>query len=346
VRDADAAQHILDILFGLNRPELEERLHGFSNAIAEILHDHHAHGAPVGAAPPGAEVPKVALVSISKPVWFYGLEPLAAKLLPPKDGRLRRLAFAQLALPGRPDLAELVKNPADELARLSCAVPLWLTETFYFSPSYAPITAIGTLNPPGLPAGASAKAGGAPAHLVLFGAEWSTENLRQLVESSTDGVDYLITGALRAAAADYELVLRVWEVKNYRERKTFTARWTPATADAALAQLRADLCAYMEWSPASAALAYVPPAHPRAWLDTLSGSLGTFLVEKNILPLESIAPPAAALAHAAQHAASGETASLAYLTLRARAAKLGVAAPEGVALARSPLVAEAQKILG
>src|SRR5688500_1699232 len=37
VRNADAAQHVLDILFALNRPELEDRLHGFSNAIAEIL---------------------------------------------------------------------------------------------------------------------------------------------------------------------------------------------------------------------------------------------------------------------------------------------------------------------
>ena len=37
VRNPDAAQHVLDILFALNRPELEERLHGFSNAIAELL---------------------------------------------------------------------------------------------------------------------------------------------------------------------------------------------------------------------------------------------------------------------------------------------------------------------
>src|SRR5581483_8406312 len=29
VRDPDAAQHVLDILFDLDRPELEERLHGF-----------------------------------------------------------------------------------------------------------------------------------------------------------------------------------------------------------------------------------------------------------------------------------------------------------------------------
>ena len=33
-------------------------------------------------------MPKVGLISISKPIWFYGLEPMAAQLLPPKDGRL------------------------------------------------------------------------------------------------------------------------------------------------------------------------------------------------------------------------------------------------------------------
>ena len=37
LRQADAAQHVLDILFELNRPELEDRLHGFSNAIAELI---------------------------------------------------------------------------------------------------------------------------------------------------------------------------------------------------------------------------------------------------------------------------------------------------------------------
>ena len=335
VRDADAAQHVLDILFALNRPELEDRLHGFSNAIAEILHDQRAPVPTGGGAPPGADVAKVALISVSKPIWFYGLEPLAAQLLPPKDGRLRRIAFAQLALPGRTDLADAMKNPADELARLSCALPLWFAETFYFSPSYAPIAAVGILNPPG----------GAPAHLVLFGAEWSTDNLRQLVDTSSEGLDYIVTGALRATAGDYELLLRVWEVKSLRERKTLSARWTPATADAALTQLHAEVRGFMEWSPASAALAYTPPARPRAWLDTLGASLGLFLVEKNILPAEQLVPPAESLAHAAQHAASGEAASLAFLTLRTRAAKHGAAAPANVALARSPLVIEAQKLL-
>ena len=42
VRNIDAAQHVLDILFSLNRPDLEERLFGFSNVIAELMAGHEA----------------------------------------------------------------------------------------------------------------------------------------------------------------------------------------------------------------------------------------------------------------------------------------------------------------
>ena len=338
VRNPDAAQHVLDILFGLQRPELEQRLYGFSNAIAEMIAAPHAAPPPgvVGGAAVGADAPKVALVSISKPIWFYGLEAMATQLLPSKEGHLRRIAFAQLALPNYPDLVAAMKKPEDELGRLSRALPLWLAEAFYFSPSYHPVAAVAVMNPPD----------GAPAHLMIFGAEWTTENLRQLVDTSGNGLDFIVTGALRVHAGDYEALLRVWEVKTFRERKTFTARWTPATADEALAKLHGDVRAYMEWSPDSAAFAYVPTAKPRAWLDTLGGSLGLFLVEKNVIPLAAISPSAEVLAHATQHAAAGEAASFAFLTTRARISKLDatVVVSGDVTLARSPLVNEAKKI--
>ena len=64
-------------------------------------------------------------------------------------------------------------------------------------------------------------------HYVVFGAEWTTENLRQLVETTEGGLDYIVSGALRGNAGDYEVILRIWEVKTFRERKTFNARWTP-----------------------------------------------------------------------------------------------------------------------
>ncbi len=336
IRNADAAQHVLDILFALNRPELEDRLHGFSNAIAEILAapDQVGGGGPAGG--PGAPgAPKIGLVTISKPIWFYGLEPLAAQLLPPKEGRLRRIAFAQLALPGRTLDEAAQRQPEDELGRLARGLPLWLAETFYFSALYHPVAAVAF----------RAAEGGGENHAVTFTAEWTTENLRQLVETSGDGVDYIVTGALRAAAGDYELTLRVWEVKTFRERKTFSTRWTPATADTALAKIHGEVRAYLEWSPSSAAYAYLVPAQPRSWIDTLGASLGLFLVEKSILPAAQLPPVEVDLAEAGRRAATSEAASLAFLSLRTRAVRLGLAAALDAPLARSPLVLQAQKAL-
>lgn len=334
-RNADAAQHVLDILFALNRPELEQRLHGFSNAIAEMIHERHAPLDP-GAGMQIAEVAKVGLITISKPIWSYGLEAMAAQLLPAKEGKLRKLAFAQLALPGAyPDVAVAMAQPEDELGRLARALPVWLAETFYFSSAYAPVAAVGVMNRPGL-----------AAQPMIFGAEWSVENLRQLVETS-DGLDYIFTGALKATGEEFELLLRVWEVKKLRERKTFAAKWTRATADAELAKLHEQIRTFMEWQPAGTGLGYAPPALPRAWLDTLGASLGAFLVEKAILPKETIAAADALLAAEAARAAANETASLAYLTLRARLTKsAGATAPAGVALAESAIVSEAARILG
>jgi len=336
VRNADAAQHVLDILFALNRPELEDRLHGFSNAIAEILASPDQVTGHSGQPGSPGDAPKIGLITISKPIWFYGLEPLAAQILPPKEGRLRRIAFAQLAQPGTKADEKSTRVPEDELGRLSRAIPLWFAETFYFCPSYAAVAAIGIRTPP---------EGQGESHHIAFGAEWTTENLRQLVETSGEAPDYIVTGAVRAVAGDYEVTLRIWEVKTYRERKAFNVRWTPSTADAALNQLHAQLRTYMEWSPASAAFAYVIPALPRAWLETLGASLGLFLAEKAILARDQLAPIDADLREAAQRAPTGEAASFAFLTLCQRAGKLGFETPAAASLARSPLVAQARKAI-
>jgi len=324
LRNVEAAQHLLDILFALKRPDLEERLYGFSNAIAELM---QSENAPVdaGAGGGGREVAKVNLVSISKPIWFYGLEPLAEQVLAPKEGRLRRVGFGQLATPGIAD-AQAAERPEEEMGRLSRAIPLWLAETFHFTPHYAPIAAVGLVE----------------RHYVLFPAEWTAENLRQLVETTEGGLDYIFTGAIRQKAGDYELVLRVWEVKKFRERKTFTARWTPATADVELAKLHEQIRVFMEWMPAKGGLKYAPPVSPRAWLEMLGASLTLFLGEKNLLPAEQIPPMDDVVARTADAAVGNEAASLAFLTLRNRSEKLGVAARIEAELAASELIARAR----
>jgi hypothetical protein len=333
VHNVDAAQHVLDILFSLNRPELEERLYGFSNAIAELITQGLATADEDGPAP--AAGPKVSLISISKPIWFYGLEPLVEKILPPKEGRLRRVAFTQFALPGIKNIAEAIGQPEDELGRLSRALPLWLAETFYFSPHYAPIGVVGVLEHP--------ETGKRP---MLFGPEWTTDQLRQLANTNGEVLDYAFTGALKHNAGEYELILRVWDMKKFRERKTFALHWTSATADTELTKLNEAVRVFMEWTPETRGLTYAPAARPCVWLDLLGASLGFFMLEKVLQPKIPPAPPDFLAAGTAQFAADSEIAALASLTLRSRARRLGLTAPGGeTQVISTPLVEQARQTL-
>jgi hypothetical protein len=333
LRQADAAQHVLDILFSLQRPELEERLYGFSNAIAELINaDLPPLETAAGPGSPPAEAPQVNMVSISKPIWFYGLEPLAGQILPAKGERLRRVAFAQLALLGVPDLAEVMQKPETELGRLTRALPLWLAETFYFSPHYSPIAAVGVMN---------------GRHYALLGNEWTTENLRQLIDSTEGGLDYIFTGALRQIAGDYELVLRVWEVKKLRERKTFTLRWNSTTAESELTQLHEQIRMFMEWSPEKSGLGYAPPPRPSAWLGLLGSSLTLFLGDKGLLPKEQLVLPAAVIDAAAEQASTTEAASLGWLTLIHAGRRHGLVGNLAEVQVRpTAVVKQAQQLLG
>jgi hypothetical protein len=328
VRDAEAAQHILDVLFTIDRPELHDRLLGFSNAIAELI---QADANAVFVQP---EAAKLSMVSISKPIWFYRLEETAAQLLPAKEGRLRRVAFAQLAVPGMADVMQASTRPEDEQGRLSRAIPLWLAETFFFSAGYGAVTAVALQG---------------KLHYALLPVEWSAENVRQLSETSDGGLDYVVTGSLRNTSGDYELGLRLWEVKKFRELKSFTARWTPATADEALRQLHDQLRAYMEWTPlpAGQGLAYAPPVAPLAGLHALGAALTLFLGEKQMLPAAQLPQGSAALLRAARTMPDDVRAQLALVTGLLRMKALGIAAEaESREHAQAWLASEAAKAAG
>lgn len=271
-RNAEAAQHLLDLLFSLQRPELESRLVGFSNAVAELFMSEHE-----AAEQPMAETEaKVALVSISKPVWFYGLENLAPQLLPRKDGKARRVAFAQCALPGLGDASARAAQPEEALGRLSRGLPLWFADLFAASSGYETFAAIGASD---------------RKHYALFPTEWAAENIRQLHDTTEGGLDYVLTGALRNRNDDYELTLRIWEVKKYRELKAFSTRWNPASADEELRKFSELIRGYMEWKalPEGYGLAYTAPAAPHAYAHGLGSALTLFLGEKGVLAPEQAA---------------------------------------------------------
>jgi len=338
VRNADAAQHILDILFALNRPELQERLHGFSNAIAELLTEGSVKGIPQADPQAGKPAPiGLALVTLSRPVWAYGLEAFE-DILPKKEGRLRRVAFAQLALPGAyADAEDAMRRPMDELGRLSRAIPLWFAETFHFSPAYSSIAALGCFH----------EADGTRRPAILP-TEWTVENIKHLAETTTDGLDYVFTGTLRRTPGEHLLVLRIWEVKKLRERKQISVRWSAEGADAELKKLHEYVRTYMEWSPypEGSGIPYAPPSSPTAWLDALASLLSLFLVEKKLLPLDQLGEFLPIFDAFAPHAFSPPASSLAWISLRARAASLGLAPNlNEVLLSRHPAVARARKLI-
>jgi hypothetical protein len=317
LRDTHAAQHVLDLLFDLKKPELEDRLWGFSNAIGDLLANLR------GAAGAKGSAAAVNLVTISKPIWAYGIENVTG-LLPPKNDRLKTIAVGQLALLGVADTEAVSKTPEEALGRFTRGFPLWLAETLYFSPQYMTLAAIGLKE---------------QAHYALFPAEWSTDNIRQIIDSTSAPIDYVITGALREQDGDFTLTLRLWEIKGFRERKSFQANWTPATADAELTKLHEQIRLFFEWK-SSEGLDYQPPASPTAWIDTLGVSLSTFLADKNVLPREQLASLPSRLSDPAE----SESAALAHLTLADRCARLGVDAPT-VALPDSAWVTAARAAL-
>lgn len=341
LRNPDAAQHVLDILFSLNRPELAERLYGFANAIAEQLElrNQGKLTAADSADESGGEprVAKVNLATISKPIWFYGLEAISAEVLPAKEDRVRRVAFAPLGVLGVEDVAAAAKNPAHELGRLSRALPLWFAELLYFSPAYAPVAVLGIQEHPD-----------AENHFAVCPFEWGTEHIRQLLASpGGEGLDYVFTGALRETAGKYEMVLRLWEVRKLRERKQFSVQWTAETASTALGQFGDGLRAFMEAAPypAGNGIDYVRPADARSWLDALNASASYFLAEKKLLPASALPPAGEALSQLATAAAQETVPALAWLTLRARVARLGQEVPAETALADAAIVQRAQEAL-
>ncbi len=299
LRNPEAAQHVLDLLFALKKPELEDRLWGFSNAIGEIMvsNKHNKSSGPATS---------VNLVTISKPIWAYGIEDLPG-LLPQKNPKAKTVAFAQLTLPEHDDLERLCPQPEEALGRLTRGIPLWLADSLYFSPQYTTLTAVGMLG---------------QQHYMLFPAAWTADNIRQLIDTSGSPIDYVVTGDLREGGGDFHLSLRLWEIKGFRERKTFEVRWTPGNADQVLSDLHQHLRTYFECQEGPG-LPFEPAPRPLTWIDTLGASLSAFLVEKSVLPREQLAD----LPQPLVDPDSTSAAALAHLTLAARRQKIGVDTP-------------------
>ncbi len=335
-RDTESAQHLLDLLFSLQRPELEARLIGFSKAISELFisEGEAADSSSSSSNEPRAEK-KINLVSISKPIWSYGLEAQHGAILPTPDGKVRRVAFAQLSMPGTPAVMEQATKLEDDNGRLSRAFALWMAETFSYSAGYEAVAALGLVD---------------QQHYALFPVEWTAENLRQLNETSgSKGLDYIVAGWIRAHNDDFELGVRIWEVKKFRELKSFSVRFAPSTAKEALLKIHGQLRTYMEWCalPTGNGIGYELPTDPVAYLQALGASISLFLGGKALLPANQLRLETAPFVAAVQANPGDVRSNLALVTgLQCLKELGGTLDDEALSLARSWLASDAAQALG
>jgi len=104
----------------------------------------------------------------------------------------------------------------------------------------------------------------------------------------------------------------------------------------------------MEWAPypEGSGVPYALPASPAAWLEALASLLSLFLVEKKLMPREQLGDFLPIFDAFAPHAFSPPASSLAWISLRSRAASLGLAPNlTDVLLSRHPAVARARKLI-
>ena len=273
-----------------------------------------------------SSVETVSLVSIAKPVWAYGLETVTG-ILPPKSIPGRRIAFTQLATVGLPDLRERLARPEDDLGRFARGLPLWLAETMYFSSNYTPTAVLGSRD---------------RCRHVLFPNPWTPADIRQVAETTVGGLDFVVTGTLTGGNTRlWSLTIHLWDVAKSRERKTWSVEFTPDNADRALVGFHTHFRLFMEWTahPAGDGLAYSPPSRPSSWIRTLGISASAFLAEKNALDPAEIALPSSLIDLVAENAVTSEPASLAWITLAARARRLGLVGElPAVQLLPTPLI--------
>ncbi|MFT3830553.1 MAG: hypothetical protein QM691_12700 [Opitutaceae bacterium] len=316
-RNPVAAQELLDLLVPLvTTYSMRDRLDGFRCAILELRATAPAE-TPV--APAAADIN---LINISKPVWTYGLEQ-GENLLPTKNHRVRHLAVAPFALVVE-GLTEGKMAPADHpLAPLTRGLPFALAEACWFAPAYRPVALTG-LDP--------------EKDLLRLPRAFRAEQISQLFPKKEEPIDYAISGTVHASAAGAlaAVELTIWDIRKHKLLKSL--RFDGADA---VARAWPTLLGYIEAAkPGPAPLEYALPADPAAHAVALDHVLHFFLVEKNVLPPERLAPHEPRLAALADYATAHADVPVPRLLLFAalrHCQALGLAVPPEIAAAAERL---------
>jgi len=279
LRNDAAAQQLLDLLESLREPGLQDRLDGFRTATNRLRAERAAEALQ---APP-SNAANISLVTISKPIWTYGLEQ-GENALPTKHGRERALAFMPIALVGD-GVEENHPAPVDHpLAPLARGLPLAMAEYCWYSPDYRPLAVTG-VDP--------------QKQIFLPPRAFGGEQAQGLFAGSATPVSHAVGGLIRAGAAGVvaSAELTIWDVKKARAITTLRAEGPDAVA-----KVWTQLLTPVKHGPAP--FPYAPPADPVAHAIALDHVLHFFLADKKVFPLEHLGEFAERLTALAAYAAA------------------------------------------
>jgi len=315
LRDDAGAQQLLDLLEALGDPGLRDRLDGFRTATHQLRAERAAEALQ---APP-SKAADVALVTISKPVWTYGLEH-GDNALPTKHGRERCLAFLPIALTGEGIEANCQAPASHPLAPLARGLALAMAEYCWYSAEYRPLAVTG-VDP--------------QKQIFLPPRALGGEQARGLFSDGATPVTHAVGGLIRTGAGGLVAAaeLTIWDVKKGRALTTLRAEGPDAVS-----KVWTQLLTPVKQGPAP--LQYAPPADPVAHAVALDHALHFFLADKKVLPLENLGPVAERLAALAAYATAQPSAVVPRLILVAalrQCTALGLAVPPEVLAAAQQL---------
>ena len=264
----DGAQMWIDAITALDRPDLAYRLAGFAHAAADL------RAAETVEVPtptlPGQSESLINLVSISKPLWSYVL-PETEDYLPAKQGRTRSIALLPLgAATVKGELLE-PEHPANAWAR---GFPFAVAEALVFAPTWRPKAIVAIM----------------PGNSLLTPPRgFGREQVRGLFRSGKDATDFALTGFLDVSGDQLGVQLEVIDVQRDRSLKTINASGPMAIPDVALSQAFAQIRQYLEAATVlPGSFDYAPPSPLDAHIVALHHAVAFFLVDKAVMPPDSL----------------------------------------------------------
>lgn len=282
--DPDGAQMWIDVVAGLDRPDLVDRLGGFEHAVIELRALASTTDAPPTLIARRDEA-SVNLVSISRPLWSYAL-PEGESLLPPKTGATRTVAIMTFAATG-PEGALDEAHAANLWARM---FPFALAEALTFAPTWQPKAMIGLAEGD---------------KLFTPPRAFGLEQARGLLRGGKDAADYAIAGAVTVANEGLEVRAEIFDVRRDRSMKVLSETGPIDGADAAFASVFGKLRQYLEASSVlPGPVAYRAPGAFMERFVALDHALAFFLVDKAVVKPEFLGDATARAAALDAHAAA------------------------------------------